>query len=247
MAFIRHTNCSRCGSSDANALYEGGSSFCFSCRSNVRSDVSPYVLDEQVEQKEKIVLPPDVSFNYSKECITWISKYELTIEELIRNKVYWSEEKQQLIFTFWSDSKGTQELLFWQARNFGKWARTKYITKGKPEQILPIIRKEQQENLCTPLAIVEDCVSAIKIARQSCSMPVLGSDLSPTKLKRLASVTEASSGIVVWLDGNMFHKAQRIAQRLQMLGIESRAIYTEHDPKEYSDEEIGKLLKCNNC
>ena len=30
-AFIGHSSCSKCGSSDANSLYEDGSSHCFSC------------------------------------------------------------------------------------------------------------------------------------------------------------------------------------------------------------------------
>ena len=29
---IRKGSCDRCGSSDANVLYEGGTKFCFSCR-----------------------------------------------------------------------------------------------------------------------------------------------------------------------------------------------------------------------
>ena len=30
--FIKHTNCEKCGSSDAKALYEGGSTYCWSCQ-----------------------------------------------------------------------------------------------------------------------------------------------------------------------------------------------------------------------
>lgn len=31
--FLKHTNCEKCGSSDAKAIYEGGSSYCWSCKS----------------------------------------------------------------------------------------------------------------------------------------------------------------------------------------------------------------------
>lgn len=35
--FIRHTSCEKCGSSDANALYDDGSTYCFSCNTVVGS------------------------------------------------------------------------------------------------------------------------------------------------------------------------------------------------------------------
>lgn len=247
MAFIRHTSCDKCGSSDARAVYTGGSSFCFSCRRNGKPTSSPYLLEETPDDDEIARLPHDANFSYSPACVAWVSKYDVSIEELIKHKVYWSEERQQLIYTFWENSPGVGELLFWQARNFGSWAKTKYYTKGSPDSCLPFYLRRSTEmehgKVNGGLVIVEDCLSAIKIARQVSSMPVLGSDLSMVKIKRLTSVLEASGGIVVWLDGNMFHHAQKIAQRLQMLGVEARAVYTELDPKEYSDTEIKRVLE----
>jgi hypothetical protein len=40
----------------------------------------------------------------------------------------------------------------------------------------------------------------------------------------------------------MYHKAQRIAQRMNMLGMDARAVYSDLDPKCYSDEEIRKKV-----
>lgn len=249
--FLKHTSCDRCGSSDARALYKGGSSFCFSCRSGNRSSISPYIFDEALSNSlsselNETKLPSDISFNYPEHCLAWVFNYGVSIDELIKNKVYWSEEKQQLIFTFWNGD----ECLLWQARNFGtsEWAkRVKYYTKGKPDNILPIYGQSHRDvDRRSLLVLVEDCLSAIKISRQCLSMPVLGSDLSQAKLTRLSRVLEASGGIVVWLDGNMYTKAQRMASRLQMLGVEARALYTEHDPKTYSNEKISMLLQ-NSC
>ena len=44
---IRKGSCDRCGSSDANVLYEGGTKFCFSCRT--------YSKGEDMEQVQKTV------------------------------------------------------------------------------------------------------------------------------------------------------------------------------------------------
>jgi hypothetical protein len=82
-------------------------------------------------------------------------------------------------------------------------------------------------------------LSAIKIARQSDAMPALSSDLPMKKLNRLARLYGA---FLIWLDGDMYHKAQRIARRLQLLGCEAKAVYTELDPKCYDDATIRNVL-----
>jgi hypothetical protein len=70
-------------------------------------------------------------------------------------------------------------------------------------------------------------------------MPLLTSTLNLTSIRALAGLYGA---FLVWLDGNMFHKAQKIAQRCQLLGMEGRAVYTPLDPKEYDDGSIKKVL-----
>ncbi len=65
--FIKHTNCEHCGSSDANALYDDGSSHCFSCRKTIGSDgykseakesvVRKYVRKDEQVQTTKVSKP----------------------------------------------------------------------------------------------------------------------------------------------------------------------------------------------
>jgi Zn ribbon nucleic-acid-binding protein len=118
------------------------------------------------------------------------------------------------------------------------------------------ISKEESETRCNTdgattysgraslLILVEDCVSAIKIAETGVgdSMPCMGSDLSKSRLKRLAGLYGT---FVVWLDGNMYPKAQRIADRLQYLGCQAKAVYTPLDPKDYTEEVIVETI-CKN-
>jgi hypothetical protein len=241
MSFKFHTSCERCGSSDARAVYSGGSSYCFSCGSSGRGEKSPYVVDEEYANTKVSVdlsLPLDASTDYSALSLAWVSKYGLSTAELISNSVLWSEAKQQLIFTF-KDAEG--KLLLWQARNFYPGAKLKYYTRGTPESVLPIYHGRLSDTV-RKLVLVEDCVSAIKVARQASAMAVLRSDLSKTKLTRLAAFQGPSCAFVVWLDGNMYDKAQRIADRLQLLGCDAHAIYTELDPKEYDDDFIATQI-----
>ena len=44
--FIKHTHCESCGSSDANAVYSDGSTFCFSCRKSTQSGSQEVTAEE---------------------------------------------------------------------------------------------------------------------------------------------------------------------------------------------------------
>jgi hypothetical protein len=89
------------------------------------------------------------------------------------------------------------------------------------------------------IALVEDCVSALKIARQCDAMPLLGSHLSPVKLNRIARLY---SSLIVWLDADKMKEAQKIATSGKYLGLSTRVIYTEADPKYYNDFMIRNYL-----
>jgi hypothetical protein len=169
--------------------------------------------------------------------LEWVSKYGLSTNELIERRVLWSDFRQQLIFTWYDQS---DNLLLWQARNFKPGAK-KYFTRGVPDECLPVYYHSSPTE-GQSLVIVEDCISAIKIARISDSMPVLGSDINRDKLSRLRAYYGPSCRVVVWLDGNMYHKAQRMAQRMNLLGMNASAVYTELDPKCYTIEEIWRVL-----
>ena len=278
--FIRHEACSKCGSSDAKAVYVGGGAFCFSCRTAFRPTTSPYLFNSLNNGQKtnssafsdgKIVLPEGCTKEYSKETVNWISEFGLGPTDILNRGVYSHSHYRkhngkwvclpQTIFTFFSQpirkecdgsNKATtngdakeircfenQSLLLYQARNHSPLAKQKYFTKGNPNEVVPIYYFDNPGRRTRFLTIVEDCLSAIKIASVSDAMPVLGSSLSPIKLKRLAGLYGA---FLIWLDGNMFHKAQEIAQRLQFLGCKAKAVYTEKDPKCYESVKVLDFL-----
>lgn len=246
MSFIEHTSCDKCGSSDGRAVYQGGSSWCFVCHTYTRGQ-----LFYETKKKEAKSLPTDLSQHYPQEVIDWISKYEITVEDLIRENISYNQRKRQLFF-IWKDDEG--HILGWQSRNFGDGP--KYISSGDLDGILPIYfprevisRTEEQstnqrwigESSFRSCVLTEDCLSALKVAKtaQVASMPCLTSSLSTSKLKRLASQFDT---FLVWLDGNMFHNAQEMAKKLQLMGCEARAIWTPLDPKCYSECNIRNIL-----
>jgi hypothetical protein len=186
-------------------------------------------------------LPDDASHDFPEHVVAWVAKYGITIEELIRHDCFYSASWDQLIYT-WKDGEG--RVVLWQGRNFRPTAKTKCFTQGEPDSVLPLYGGM---GAAQSLVIVEDPVSAMKLARYGLSMPALGSDLSPNKLARLTGYMESNdiSNVVVWLDGNMYPKAQRMAQRFQMLGVSARAVYTPEDPKACTEEVMQEMTAHN--
>ena len=50
--FIKHTSCESCGSSDANAVYSDGSTYCFSCRKSAASGTEDINIEFNVIQSQ---------------------------------------------------------------------------------------------------------------------------------------------------------------------------------------------------
>ena len=240
--FLKHIGCSRCGSSDANAVYEDGSQFCFSCRKPTGSKVSPYVselLEQKTQQSSetRVSLPHDASTNYSTSAVDWLSKYGITVEQALQNGLVYSKAKDQLLFTWFDENK---QLLAYQARNLNAVSKAKrYYTCGDVNSLLPIYPCRSGSINSRRLVLVEDCLSAIKTS--SCealgadAMPLLGSGISRQKLSRLRPFYDL---LEVFLDPDMWHKSLGIVKQAQLLGFEARPIQSDRDPKEHSYQEL---------
>lgn len=231
--YTHHGPCEKCGSRDNRAWYDDGSSFCFGCR-KPSSATKPGFLFNKDEELEYVSLPDDCGFPYNGPGYNWLISYGLTVSDILHNKVLWSEKRKQIIFPFYDK----ETLIAYQARNFAPSASIKYFTKGKLDQVYNFYRATAEKT--NRLVLVEDCISAIKIARQVDAMPCLGSDLPIDKLNRLVGLYDS---FLIWLDYDMYKSAWRLQDRFKLLGVEAHVILTELDPKEYNDEEIKGYLK----
>lgn len=237
--FLRHSSCPECGSRDNLALYSDGGGHCFGCGYHIRPTAEGIWKDKTVvkEQQEEGLrpLPIDFGTEFSEEVLTWCKKYDILVPELLYRNVGYSPSMNQLIFTW----KEGNRIALWQARNFYK-GRKKYFTGGEKDDVLPIYPCQPVSNPVGTLVLVEDAISAIKIARQCDAMPILGATLSP---RQISALKPFYGFLVVWLDGNKYDQAQKIARQAELIGIRARAIYTEVDPKEYDDEFIKEAIR----
>ena len=141
--------------------------------------------------------------------------------------VYLIESKKLLVLI--------QRKNYWQGRNFG-FGNIKYMSSGNK----PLTIYGEGDILL----VVEDVLSAIKIARLRhegyCATPLLGSSLSK---QAEAQLIKKYKHIHVWLDRDKAKNAVRIRNKLRSQGVTSRVIITPLDPKEYTKTEISKWLK----
>ena len=243
--YLKHTSCNNCGSSDANAQYSDGSSYCFSCGKFTSSKVSPYALKETYVEKgepKSNVLPTDATKDYSKEAVAWAAKYDITVHDLLscKNPIYYSPSREQLIFS-WVDKEGNT--IAWQARNlFPKDKGKRYFTKGDVNSLLPIYYNKT--NKTRSLVLVEDCLSAMKCSSHLPglgfdAMPLLGSGITNQKLSRLRPFYDV---LVAFLDPDMYPKSVNIAERAKMLGFRASVVSALDDPKALSYMELNSVL-----
>lgn len=228
--FLHHEPCPRCGSRDNLARYDDGSAWCFGC-----SKVEPRTHLPKFQEKddEYVQLDDDLCTDFAGHVVEWLARYGISVSEALKHGWRYAPKRDQLVF-IWRDEKGNVALT--QARNFWKGAKVKYFTVGSVEQVLPIFQTSGLlRQLPRKLVVVEDVVSAAKIARQCDAMPCLGSTLSNGRLARLRASYDV---LVPWLDEDKWKNAVNIADRAKLIGFTTKVVYTEKDPKEYEDHYI---------
>jgi hypothetical protein len=50
------------------------------------------------------------------------------------------------------------------------------------------------------------------------------------------------NALAVWLDNDKWREAREIADAAKLLGLDCRTVFTEKDPKEYTQDEIKKFV-----
>ena len=192
-----------------------------------------------------VCYPSDVSQHYSEGAVAWCKKYDISIEQMLQNNLYYSAARDQLIFGFEADGK----LLAYQARNLNPVSKSKrYYTCGDINELLPIYpcrHSLPNSDNSRRLVLVEDCLSAIKVASvfDDLSQTPLGADSmsllgSGINLKKLTQLRRSYDFLDVFLDPDMWHKSLNIVKQAQLLGFQARPIQSDRDPKEHSYQEL---------
>lgn len=243
---IRHERCPECAklgrdnTHDNLAVYSDGHSWCYSCHySTYPSGIERFkgTIANTVLEKEPLTLPVDCDINYPSRALKWIEQYELTRVDLLNNNVMWSESMQRLIFPVYADGW----LLAWQGRYFGTQSSAvakiaKWYGKGNLKGTLHILGKG------TSLVLVEDVVSAMKVAKCGVrAMPLFGCVVGD-RFKWLKTVLQPSDRCLIWLDPDKHTESIKEAKLGVLYGLNCSPVFSEVDPKELEYSEIERVL-----
>ena len=222
-------------------IYSDNHKYCFGCGYYRSGNVSHVPRDAaSLEKRHKATLPSDCNTDYTAEELEWVSKYGIDKNTLLKYNVLHSDKGVRynkkgvlyetgsvLIFPVFDDG-----LLGFQARTF-KDGVPKWIGKGKMVEVYNILPGKGT------LVLTEDIVSAIKVNMAGhASMSVYGSTIK-NRFERLYKL--GYRDIIIWLDPDMHTKV--IKECRYAMGLNTRIIFSDKDPKDYSLTEILRYLK----
>jgi hypothetical protein len=180
-----------------------------------------------------VVLPEDFTYHLPKFCLEWLRSYSITNKEIVQHKFGWSQEKELLILPVYD---GFKQLVFWQGRGFKKGkGKTHFASMGSSSRMLHIIGELNNDFV----VVVEDIVSAIKVARYLPAMPLFGSSMSD---KMIEDLSIFKSHMLLWLDFDKAKYSIKTCIKASLFLDKAIPIITNQDPKAYRDDEIKDIL-----
>jgi hypothetical protein len=249
--YLRHEPCPKCGpiqdgSGNNLGVFDDGHKWCFACGFYVPSSGIISLQDVRGRLSRQAAknfqpapqLPFDHTYFLPPQAHKWLQKYALTDEEQRHNRIGWSAQYERMIFPVYD---GGGNLLMWQGRycpvpDIVDSARSKYYTQGNTQNVLALFGYKDSDQ---QVVVVEDFISAIKVARVCPSLCLWGSEISLTLLKRLSN---KFSHLIIWLDQDKTSHATRCAVKARPYFEQVTSIFTNNDPKTYSTEELKQWI-----
>jgi hypothetical protein len=244
--FSHHEPCPKCGSKNNLGVWEDGHKFCFGCRHWEPAIDSLETLGKKVKAMENnynVMASSGIdssSFTSSipKRPMEWLKKYGIVDSEIAYYGVCWNPDRDTLVFPVREEGK----IVLTNERYFGTDPTfPKYKTYGHKNRTPLFITNKANPH---SLVVVEDAVSAYKLARLVSTLPLFGATM-PANALYWAS--ERFKSIRVWLDMDKASQSLLEAAKASQYVPDSRSIITNLDPKEYSMNDLQRILGEYNC
>lgn len=237
-----------CGSGEAMIINNGPkgySGYCNRCHETVWEPHGQRTFKELMELKAlnkqlndelsaAVRLPRDFTLDIPASAMLWLLKASITPHRARQMGIGYSEYYRRVVLPIYQDGK----LVYFQARKLHKDQDIKYINPSVDRSnigywVIPPGADKSR------IVITEDILSAIRVGYHTPAMSALGTKLSVPLANQLSEYTH----VTTWLDPDEagVHGAQDM-RKLLSLTTPTSNIYTDKDPKDYSDEEINHYL-----
>lgn len=238
MSFLGHSQCPRCAERGndrkKNNLAEYADGWhCFSCGYRKKKNSLANLKRLETFSEPKLCDGITLEKKLPLDALKWLAGYNLTLNEMegfryankrVKNGV---DVQCNLLVLFHSNS-------YWLARNLDT-SSVRYYSSGRK----PILKYGNNRHV---IVLVEDIISAIKVARVATAIPMLSSKLPAEWLSELKPYDR----VVIWGDRDKAVQNTRESRRLsEILGKPVQNVITEKDPKYFSTEDIKNYLQLN--
>ena len=162
--------------------------------------------------------------------------YHFTDKLMEENSIMWSPLWERVIIPSFVGG----QIIGFDARSL-KPHQTKYLSFGTKKKVISMGEKFQ-----TPIVIVEDMLSAMRVGQQFRTVCARGTHVTIESLSEVISKldTKANFQFIIWFDGDTpgIVASDKLLPRLNWFG-RTVSLSTPKDPKCYSDKEIHTKLK----
>lgn len=240
---LYNTRCPRCAeqgkdtSGDNLAVYADGHSWCFSCGYYEQANPIKKLKHNNTNPKRVFELPEDTTDIIPHKAISWLTKY---FNSKTLPLCYWSDSKQYLLFFLRDENKVPYA---YTARYFGDNPKhPKWTTLGINSSTFNFT-KPRKDILNNAVVLVEDIISGYKVGHIQTTLTLFGAHVSLERLAKLLLLGYTT--IIFWLDADKYKEKLLFEKQAQLLGLKTKVIQTELDPKEYNYEQINEFLTTN--
>ena len=186
----------------------------------------------------KVSLPHGWTNEIPAVGLAWLYKYGLSAEDILTYGIGYSTSLNRVVLPVY-DSDG--KLVYYQARNLGE------ITVKSPKymNVKARGRKDIYFKVSDPamtrsrVVVVEDILSTIRVGKQFDARGLLNAYIPDDLIFSLAKVYPL---IVLWLDPDKWDRMLNRTKGFRSLGLNVKMVRVTHDPKYYTDDEIGRIL-----
>ena len=213
------------------------------------------------KESKKIKLPYDfkllvenkVQTNFYHPAVSWLWKYNVFCEDMERFGIGWSDSYERLIVPLYEYNVTEAEigetlvtfakkLVGWVGRDVEDRAKGERAEKKIPKWLSRTEKGARRYFTAKgkdKIVLVEDSISAMRVnmATSYTSIALLNASVNDDLMRKCSG-----SKVWLWLDPDMKKESIKTVSRMNQLGLHTKIILTEKDPKEYPERYIRTIL-----
>ena len=178
----------------------------------------------------------------AEECRVLDARFGLGLIDIRRHRLAYSEEYRRLVVPVFNTSgtiRGYELRVFNRDLSDVKEPKTLHF-KHLDQPWIGWFSNGREFSPANPVVLVEDVISAMKVAHQYVAVSLMGSHVS---MDDLFEVTKLTDNIILALDRDATEKALGFKKKYRFLCPNLRVMILQQDLKYSTDDEIQKLME----